>query len=142
MILIFDFNRTIFNPDSGALFADALPTLQALRERGAKLGLVSRREGSRDSLISRLGIRAYFDCIELVDEKTVATFRQMVATLGSTAAAHVPERVLVVGDRLVEEIGIGRALGYETAWFDPSGRVTTEADHSIRTLSEVLQIAR
>jgi FMN phosphatase YigB (HAD superfamily) len=132
MILIFDFNRTIFNPDSGALFADALPTLQALRERGAKLGLVSRREGSRDSLISRLGIRAYFDCIELVDEKTVATFRQMVATLGSTAAAHVPERVL----------GIGRALGYETAWFDPSGRVTTEADHSIRTLSEVLQIAR
>ena len=59
-IIIFDFNRTLYDPDQQCLVADARLVLQALRERGFSLCLISRAAPSRKELITELGLDQYF----------------------------------------------------------------------------------
>jgi putative hydrolase of the HAD superfamily len=50
-------------PESWTLFDDALPTLDALKARGIRMGLISNWDSSLKSVIKGLGLDSYFDLI-------------------------------------------------------------------------------
>lgn len=104
MTIIFDFNRTLFDPESKKLFPGVIDMLTKLKNDN-RLILITRKEGQREDLIEKLGLKELFERIVLTDKKTVEAFTSLIAK---------NDRTIVVGDRLVDEITIGNQLGCTT----------------------------
>jgi FMN phosphatase YigB (HAD superfamily) len=106
--IIFDLNRTLYDPDAHALVPGAIPILSRL-SKSHKLCLVSK--GTEDE-VRRLGLHWFFVKVVTCDEKAEEHFREC-----QEAMRLFPEEVLVVGDRVKGEIAIGNRLGMRTAWY-------------------------
>ena len=104
MKIIFDYNRTIFDPDTDNLYFGVLDLLRKLSEK-YELFLISRNEPTRKDRLEKLNIKNYFHKIVFVDEKSEQIFRQIA---GDT------KNVIVVGDSISDEIKIGNQLGFTT----------------------------
>lgn len=104
MKIIFDYNRTIFDPDTDNLYCGALELLQKLSIRHELL-LVSRNELMRKERLEELDIKKYFQKIVFVHEKSKQIFEEIAGTT---------KKVMVVGDSIRDEIKIGNQLGYIT----------------------------
>lgn len=135
---IFDFNRTLYNPDTNRLMPSALTLLRNLKKRGSILQLISRKEAGRQQIIDKIGIAKYFNTVLLTDQKDKADFTKLAGSSKS---------VFVIGDRIQEEITIGNQLGYTTIWLK-AGRFSTELPRNkaeqptyiITRLSDALKI--
>jgi putative hydrolase of the HAD superfamily len=60
--------ETFSNPEVYELFPDSRPTLDALKERGLKLGVISNFESWLRVLLDRLDIRKMFDVLAISGE--------------------------------------------------------------------------
>ena len=111
--VIFDFNRTLYDPDKEKLMEGAIKVLNTLRKRKVKMALLSRTTtGHRKQLIESLGLAPYFSEIIVTSEpKNEAHFLQMTKAMGVSA-----NRCVVVGDRIKSEITIANKLGMESIW--------------------------
>lgn len=121
MKIIFDYNRTIYNPETGGLYSGVFELLKELSEKNS-LYLVSRNEPERNSVIKSLGVDNFFKQIKFVDQKTEEIFKEF-------AAGKEMEKVLIIGDRIKEEIAIGNKLGFITIWFK-QGKFSSELPES------------
>lgn len=106
MKILFDYNRTLFNPDTNTLYEGVLPLLASLSQKHT-LYLVSKYEKNRKNKIEELGIASYFTETHFVEEKTKELF---INIAGSDT------QMIVVGDRIKGEIKIANELGYITIW--------------------------
>lgn len=135
MTIIFDFNRTIFDPESNALMPEAFELLTALNEQGIPLHLVSKREAGRDDALQRLGIAHFFRSTSFVDDKEEC-MRELIANANDT--------VYVIGDYLHNEIRIGNRHGAKTIWLKHGkfASLTPESDedHPWRTVSHLQEV--
>jgi FMN phosphatase YigB (HAD superfamily) len=110
-LIIFDFNRTLFDPEEGSLIPGAHETLTHLQNAGATLYLVSRLEPGRAGVVERLGLDSYFAGTTFVEEKSAELFEDILQK------HPVPrERVYVVGDHLHGEIRHGNMCLFRTIW--------------------------
>ncbi len=109
--IIFDWNRTLFDPDTSALDPAAAPVTRMLAQRGFRLVLFTRREQGREAMIDSTEIRGAFDDVIVVNRKSVEALRAYLAGRGIAAPSCV-----MVGDRVREEIAIGNTLGMRTVW--------------------------
>lgn len=141
-IMIFDFNRTLYDPDAKSLVPKATFVLNALTRRGFTLFLVSRAERSRRSAIDNSGIGRYFNGISISNEKNKDDF---MSVIGDKKIDF--ENSFVVGDRLSDEIKIGNALGFKTIRIKAgkfSNEVPQTADeiptYSVDNLEEILKM--
>ena len=131
------------------LAANKHPLLEALRERGLKLGLVSNafdpgwllhRDLEQMGLAQRLDFSVFSSEIGL-RKPHPAIFEHALGALGVE-----PERTLFVGDRLFEDVRGAAELGMTTVqalWFradeHPDG---AEPDHRAFTQLDVLNVVR
>ncbi len=140
MHIIFDYNRTIFNPDTGTLYEGVLDVLTQLSKQHV-VSLVTRLEPGRQDVFGSLGIAHFFKHIIFVPKKTIETFAQII---------DGPTRTIVVGDRLQDEIQIALSLGCVSVWIK-QGRFSDDDVHNkdiqpryticdIRELLEVIKI--
>jgi len=106
MKIIFDYNRTIFNPEADSLYQGVVKLLQDLSKKN-ELFLISRNEPGRKNKLKKLGIEQYFENITFVEEKTIELFKEL---------AQGDKNILVIGDRVKEEICIGNQLNFITIW--------------------------
>lgn len=113
--IIFDFNRTLYDPEKGRLFDGVIPLLNFLKAEGLKLGLISFGGEEKSRLIESLGLTEALDWEKVVAEKRPDDFREFPLRFGLKE-----EEVLVVGDLLDEEIALGVSLGMQTAWIGNS----------------------
>lgn len=109
--VIFDFNRTLYDPDTGGLYPDAHAVLKAVQDRGIPMYLVSKAEESRPQLLDELGLREYFVDSFFVENKDPALFFE----IQRRANVH-PKEIYVVGDHLHKEIRCGNQCGMRTIW--------------------------
>ena len=141
-LLIFDFNRTIFDPEKQKLVARARALLRTLHERGHTLCLVAQAAPSREKLIENLGIGQYFSQIFLVYEKKKKDFEKLIFDFG-----FLPEKTFVLGDRIQKEIRVGNLIGCQTIWIK-SGKFRTEIpknndeipNFTVSKLTDILKI--
>lgn len=139
MKIIFDYNRTIFNPETGTLYAGVLEMLKIL-SLNHDLFLVSKNELNREDFFEELGISEYFKKAIFVEEKNEDIFKNLV---GDNL------NVIVVGDRIKGEIFIGNKLGYTTVWVK-QGRFANDLpknkeeipNHSIEDIKELMEIIK
>lgn len=143
-IIIFDFNRTLYDPEADVLLPAARRVLAVLRRRGFSLFLVSRASNSREALIDNLGIRHYFEKIIISSRKSLDDFCSLLV------GQPVDDiNSFVVGDRVREEINFGNRLGLNTIWLQRGQfaqelpqTVDQEPNHTIKNLREILKIVR
>lgn len=139
--IIFDFNRTLFDPDQNKLFPGASGVLQKLSAL-FPLGLLSTEEVGRENLIFELGLEKFFKEILIVHKKEDRHFLDICQKLGVD-----PEGVLVLGDRVRGEIAVANKLGMTTVWFR-NGKFSSQVpqsseekpDFEIRSLDGLLDI--
>ena len=141
--IIFDFNRTIYNPETEKLTEGARELLEKLRTAGYKLAMVTgAKEGTtRATLIKDLGLESLFDHVEVAENhKSEQNFKDCYEHLGLQ-----PEEIAIVGDRVKREILIGNKLGMTTIRYK-SGKFRDELpetemeqpNHIIKRLKDVL----
>lgn len=110
-VVIFDWKRTLYDPESQNLITGSLETLQYLGSRGIRLCLVGKDPvGNMPHEVDRLGVADYFTAINFVDDSKADE------DIGRFIDPEHPECALVVGDRVRSEIEIANQLGAQTAW--------------------------
>ncbi len=109
-VIIFDFNRTIYNPESAQLMGHSLEMLQRL-SRKFHLILLGKGDEKRKKIITRLDIKKFFQDVYLVPEKNID---QLIFI-----KERFPKNTLFysIGDQVKKEIMLGNAMGFKTIWF-------------------------
>ena len=141
-IVIFDWKRTLYDPDNCVLIDGTIDVLQSLGAKGLKLFLVGKdQDGSMPSETSRLEVSTYFQGIHFANEsKTEDDIAQFISP-------EHPELAVVVGDRVRSEIEVGNQLGLTTVWVR-KGKFAHETplrpvqipDYTIGDISELIPL--
>lgn len=120
--IIFDFNRTLYDPLKEALGLGCLTVLTDLKNDSFRLCLLSKKtRPDRREQITALGLDPYFVDIQVIEgDKTIEHFKQCMA-----AMELLSENIAVVGDRVRGEIILGNQLGMFTIWYKV-GKFATE----------------
>jgi len=139
--VIFDFNRTLYNPEKENMMEGARRLLNSLRKRGIKMALLSMTSsGEREQLISSLDLHSYFEeTLVLSGTKKPEHFIEL-----SQKLQVEPEKCIVIGDRIKQEIHSANLAGMKTCWLQ-RGKFKKEMpdiqdekpDYTINNLHEV-----
>src|SRR5665647_329455 len=110
-IIIFDFLRTIYDPDRNNFIDDALIVLNDLRKEN-RIVLYTSKEGDSNRIekLQELSMDKLFDNVCLVENKNSETMKEI-------GLGYENKNVVVVGDRIKGEIKIGNQNGFVTVWF-------------------------
>jgi REG-2-like HAD superfamily hydrolase len=123
--------------ESWSLYPEVLEVLEALRERGLKLFVVSNWDSTLPALLDRLDLTRYFDGVvvsALVGASKPAREIFETALLAAGVAAH---EALHVGDSPSEDTVGARNAGLPALLLDRAG-VARDGFESIRSLQEIL----
>ncbi len=139
MKIIFDYNRTIFDPEKQELYPGVFDLINEL-VISHELFLVSKDEPGRKDVLSSLGIDKHFKKIVFTKDKSVSLFQQIVDDA---------KNVLVVGDRVQGEISVGNQLNYETVWVrqgifgnqEPESEIQIP-NHVINNIAELARVIK
>jgi HAD superfamily hydrolase (TIGR01549 family) len=102
------------------LYDDALPTLDAVRERGLKVGLLSNSARDLDEFVAHHGLDVDAVLTSLAHGKTKpheTIFRRMLELLGVDAS-----EALMVGDTVEDDYDGALAVGMRAVLVDREGR--------------------
>ena len=108
--VIFDFNRTLYDPEVDSLYPGAAQLLDS-QSRSRTLFLYSRDEGGRDTLLEELGVMDAFSRIYFVSNKNAESVRKILTENDLSS-----EECIVVGDLMTSELAAGNEAGLETVW--------------------------
>jgi HAD superfamily hydrolase (TIGR01509 family) len=113
-------------------------TLEELRRRGYRLGVVSNSDGRIDGLLGEVGLRPYFDVVvdsgtEGVEKPDPRIFRAACERLGVR-----PEETAYVGDIYEIDVVGARAAGLHPVLVDPLSRWTGLDCDRIAALPDLL----
>lgn len=127
-------------PEHYALFEDALPCLNRLRDVGYKIGIVSNFEAWLEGLLTSLEVMPIVDAlvvsgVEGVEKPDPKIFRIALERLGVP-----PERACYVGDSPAFDVEPARVLGMTPFLIDRAGRHDPLRWPVIRSLTELPEL--
>jgi FMN phosphatase YigB (HAD superfamily) len=108
-LIIFDFNRTLYDPDKKRLIWGVRVILDKYFKLNIKMVLISRLENDRKDIIKKIGIEKYFSNILFVKNKNKKLFESFLDKYSA-------RNIYVIGDYLYEEIRYGNMNKMETIW--------------------------
>lgn len=117
-MIIFDFNRTIFDPENEALYSGAYKILDTLSKKFILI-LLGKDGESRNEAVAELGIDIFFNEIIFVPEKNI---KQLIALKNRFPNC---KDYFVIGDRIKKEITLGNEAGFKTIWLK-NGKFSNE----------------
>ena len=141
--IIFDWGRTLYDNDKKELMDGAIFVLKELKNKKYKLCLVTRGvHQEKENAIKKTNVVQYFEEIFFVHEKVENDF---VKCLNAMNLKH--DEVMVVGDKVRNEVKVGNVLGMTTVWFR-NGKYKDEVPehdlekpkHTILNLRDVLKL--
>ncbi len=126
------------------VFPPSIPTLQALKNQGVRLGLITNGTGEeqRDK-INRFGLAGYFEFIFIEGEVGFGKPDIRIYEKALSALNLPPHEIWMVGDNLVWDIQAPQSLGICAVWNDykneglaPNSKIIP--DRIINDVSELL----
>lgn len=141
--IIFDWKRTLYDPDSKTLIDGATDLLGFIKGKNIPMVLVGKGGDDMHGEVERLKVKAYFRKIVFAEgEKDPQVF-----------ATHVskddPKKTLFIGDRVRSELEIGNRLGAITIWVkqgkfggeEPENK-QQEPDYTVASLNDCLNLLK
>ena len=108
--IIFDWKRTLYDPDNGTLLEGAEEILKMLRGHEMPLVLVGKGGNDMYDEVKRLAVTDYFKNIVFQEgTKEDSLFKPFVPESN-------PSSALFIGDRIGSELAVGKRLGATTVW--------------------------
>lgn len=113
-LAIFDFNRTLFDPELGKEIAGCTNVLKYIKAKNVHVCIVSRKEGeSRKTLIEKQRFSDFADKIYFVEaDDKFSTYERAISEFDLLG-----QETVVIGDYLEKDIGPAIRLGCYTVWF-------------------------
>jgi len=114
--------------DAWVVFDDVVPTLEALRAQGVRLGVVSNWDSRLPAVLERLELAPYFDAVTVssvvgVEKPDPRIFHRALRELGATV-----DSTFHVGDLPETDLEGARAAGLVGVLVDRSGRLDPSLD--------------
>jgi len=115
--VIFDWGRTLYNPEEGALFSDTKSVLEYLKLKNYILAIVALATAGQSKITERMSIiekenlALYFVSIKFDIENKDKMYEETLFELG---LKH--EDVFIVDDRVMRGITWGNKNGCKTIW--------------------------
>lgn len=141
--IIFDWKRTLYNPDTTELIKGAKELLEYAKSKTSKLILIGKGAQEMHEEVERLAVKEYFsDIIFQEGKKDPEMFRQFVSPSDS-------EDTFFIGDRIRSELAVGKELGATTIWVK-NGKFADELpeskdqspDYTVSSLAECLDLLK
>lgn len=115
-IIFFNLVKTPWHSEDETPFEDSAETLEYLKNKGFKLGVIANQPLGTEQRLQKWGLLHYFDVIaasaELgVTKPDVRIFEKAFELAGCTATDSV-----MVGDRLDNDMIPAKSLGMQTVW--------------------------
>ncbi|MBF8266993.1 MAG: putative hydrolase of the superfamily [Dehalococcoidia bacterium] len=126
-----------------ALFEDVSPTLDALKGKGLKLGLISNIGGDMEKVCENLGLAKYLDFV--ITSQDVSSEKPHPAIfLEALRRAQVePQEAMHVGDQYESDVKGAMAVGIHPVLLDRDGMSTRVQEcPRIEGLMELLELVR
>lgn len=128
--------RRLFGPNSEVfrLYDDVIPTLDALREKGIRMAIISNWDVSLHRVVEMLGLSPYFELVIASLEEGVEKPEPEIFKLALRKLSASPDVSLHVGDQPVDDLQGARQVGMRGLLIDRnqpvSGRlVLNRLDH-------------
>ncbi len=141
--IIFDYNRTIYNPENGSVFPGAIELIQEYKDAGFKIFMVAKGGSERKKQVADLDISYYFEKVVIEPEKTKEDF------IGIMRECEKDTEFYVVGDRVRKEIKFGNQCGMTTIWLkngkfasEEPGEKIEQPDYIISELEKMREIIK
>jgi len=133
MKIIFDYDRTLYNPDAGNVFPGVFKLLKTLTAKHDLFLVTVNSQARKDAALIE-DLREYFTEVFFVERKSATLFQQI---------AGEEKNVIVIGDRLEDEINIGMQLGFITIHVQPEKpqyKKSQTPTHRVPEVAKVLPI--
>jgi len=101
-------------PEAWRVFDDVRPALDALRDRGFKLGAISNWDERLRPLLDQLQLEQYFRVVVISVETGMAKPAREMFQRAAFLLGVPPRRILHVGDSLVEDVLGAQAAHFQT----------------------------
>lgn len=140
--IIFDWKRTLYNPDDSILIDGAIDVLNYFSRHNIPMFLIGKGQQEMHDETIRLEVSKYFqDILFVVGSKDPNDFMKCINL-------SFPRRTIVIGDRINSELYIGKTVGATTIWVK-QGKFANEMptsenqkpDYVVSNLKEVLQLS-
>lgn len=113
MIIIFDFDDTIYNTEKNRLYDQVELVLGELKQMQHNLFLIAQGDHTLEIKMTELSIDSFFDKIYIVEKKTGEEYEEIMSTYNTEKYFYL------VGDDLYKEIEMANTAGLTTVWFNP-----------------------
>lgn len=148
-IKYFGLKKTPWHSEDEIPYEDALDTLEILKERGYKLGIIANQSAGTAQRLEKWGLLKYFDVVAASAELGVAKPDRLIFEKAITLAGCRIQDAVMVGDRLDNDIIPAKAFGMKTVWMRKGLSIYQNidlgknvADWVIDTLSDLTEIFR
>lgn len=136
--IIFDWKRTLYNPDDKTLIPGTRELLEVLQIKNIPLILIGKGSNEMYDEVERLGIKDFFTQIIFREgPKDPNIFHQFIQE-------DKPKETIVIGDRVRSELALGNSLGATTIWIKQGKFAIEEPEneaqiptHTVTSLSQV-----
>ncbi len=128
-LIIFDYNRTLFDPSSNSLFDDTLPAMEFIRNTKIPIILISRLESERLYSEGVKQISSYFDSLHFLKNKDANSIEALIARFA-------PNQCLSINDHLPEVELIAR-LGINSVWLN---RLSSQRPKGVTTIHRLNEL--
>jgi len=146
-IRYFGLCKTPWPSEAEVPFSDAFETLETLKKRGYRLGIIANQVPGTEKRLETWGLLKFFSVVAASAELGVAKPDQRIFEKALELARCLPQNSAMVGDRLDNDIRPAKALGMKTVWlrkgltgYQPIELGKEHADRIIDTLSDLISI--
>jgi len=108
------------------LFPDAVPTLQYLKEKGYKMGVISNWDRSARNLLERHHLTPFFDTIIISSEEGVEKPSREIFNHALTKAEVSPNECIYIGDNYYDDAVGSSKVGMESLIINRYGKKGVE----------------
>lgn len=107
---------TPWHTDAERPYADAEPVLKQLSVKGYRLGVIANQSPETKDRLSGWGLLKYFDIVLASAEEGISKPDVEIFHRALTAANCSPDKAVMVGDRLDNDIVPAKKAGMKTVW--------------------------
>jgi len=138
--IIFDWKRTLYNPDSKTLIKGSLQLLKYLKQKNINVILIGKGGSEMYQEVKRLKISKYFTKIIFQEGKKDINLYSPFVSIEN------PKLTVIVGDRVRSELKIGNKLKSTTIWLK-KGKFAKELplsndqkpNYTVNSIAELLE---
>lgn len=126
--------------ESWAPFPDAVPALEAVRERGFRIGMVSNATELARRVLRNLDMEKHFDFVVISDEVGVRKPDPRIFGIALGLAGTVPSRALFLGDKPATDIAGATRAGLRGVLVDRRDTFPGSGFVRIRSLDAIRRV--